>query len=226
MQTQKMRSYQSSKVVRLSEEEKNLFRKHGVPVSYMKRRIIYASAEPADKVYLIDQGWVSIYRLTRDGQRITVALRCCGDLFGLTAVLYGSEHFDYAETLTSATIIQVPADQLQKIAQDYPPLYLRLGSLLAQRAVEAEDVICDLTTYQVSQRLALLLLRMAQRYGNATADGVMLDLRLTHEDLADMIGTSRPTVTSVLKTFREEKSIHLNGQGIQIHPERLATWVS
>lgn len=223
---QKPLSYHSSKPVKLTEEEKNLFRKHGVPVSYMKRRIIYASAEPAEKVYLIEQGWVSIYRLTRDGQRITVALRCCGDLFGLTGVLYGGEHFNYAETLTHATIIQVSADQLREIAGEYPALYPQLGALLAQRAVEAEDVICDLTTYQVSQRLALLLLRMAQRYGNATADGVMLDLRLTHEDLADMIGTSRPTVTSVLKTFREEKSIHLDGHGIQIHPERLATWVS
>jgi CRP/FNR family transcriptional regulator len=103
-----------------------------------------------------------------------------------------------------------------------PELLLAVMKVLAERLRVAEEEIADLVFQDVRGRLASLLLRLAEAYGRKTGGMLRLTLRLTHQDIASMIGATRETVTSALSRFRDAGLIATDQRHIMIRdPEGL-----
>ena len=209
------------------EHEKDLIRKYGTVVHYAKGQIIFSVGDTADRIYLIEDGYVKIYRITPDGRRVTVgSMRSPGQLMGLAETLYHGERTCYAGAINDSTLVVVRKSSFEELLERQPSISIKVATTLGVRMREAEAIIQEMVCWQVPGRLAMLLLKMSERAGEETDTGTRITLRLTHEEIACMIGTSRQTVTSLLNTFRQENSIHIEGREIYVlNPQKLKTWI-
>lgn len=212
--------------ITLEQKEIVLLDKAGPTIAYPKGQLIFTAGEMADRVYYLKNGVVKVYHLTEGGQKQTVALRYPGDIVGLAEALYGGERLCCAETISDTNVVLISKDEFTRLIQGQPEFALRLAEILGTRLREAQIMISDLTSYQVPGRVSLLLLKLAERCGvTDNGPGTLLDLPLTHEELAHMVGTSRSNMTSILNTFRKHGAIKIKGREIRIlDPECLKDW--
>lgn len=211
----------------VSDVEKMLIRQAGSTVHYPRNHIIFAAGDLADRIFLIESGYVKIYRLSTDGRRVTVgSIRSPGELMGLAETLLGTERTCFAGAITDVSMVIVRKNKFEELLAVQPVLAIKVAKLLGARMREAEAIIHEMVCWQAPGRLALMLLKMGERCGQESASGIKIGLQLTHEELANMVGTSRQTVTSLLNTFKQERSITYEGREIKIlDPDKLAKWI-
>lgn len=209
------------------EQIKEQLKGHGTAISYPRGQLIFSSGESADRVYFIQEGLVKIYYLAGDGRKITVALRHPGEFFGLAEALCGADRICFAEAVEDVNLLLFKRDDFLKLLTSKPTLAVKVGQILGMRLREAQSIICEIVSWPVAGRLALLLLKMAERTGTTEKkELVEINLRLTHEEIACMIGTSRPTVTTIINTFKQEGAIVVEGREIRaVRPEKLRRWI-
>lgn len=211
----------------LLEYEQEIIKQIGQPVFHKRGSIIFSLGDAADRVFMIERGLVKIYRLTTDGRHITVgSIRHPGELMGLAEALHGGERSCYAGAINNVELIVVRRNDFQEMLLCKPHLAIKIARMLAIRMREAESSIHELVSLSVPGRLASMLIKMGQRFGEPIDGGTRINLNLTHEELASMIGSSRQTVTSMMAIFREENSISIKGKEISIiDPQKLANWI-
>lgn len=211
----------------INEVDKLLLRQAGSTVHYPKNHIIFSAGDLADRVFLLESGWVKIYRLSVDGRRVTVgSIRNPGEMMGLAETLWGGERTCFAGAISNVTMVVIRKNKFEELLAAHSALALKVARLLGQRMREAEAIIHEMVCWQAPGRLALMLLKIGERCGVETGGSIKLNLQLTHEEIANMVGTSRQTVTSLLNTFKQEKSIAYDGRGITIvNPDKLAKWI-
>jgi len=212
----------------LDDLERSLIRQSGTTVHYPKGHMIFAAGDPADRVYMIERGWVKIYRLSVDGRRVTVgSIRSPGEMMGIAEALWDGERTCFAGTIDDVTMVILRADKFEELMGTHAFLAIKIARLLGARMREAEGIIHEMVSWQTPGRLALTLLKMGERCGEATRGGIRIGLELTHEELANMVGASRQTVTSFLNTFKNEKCISYEGRNINIiNPDKLSRWIT
>ncbi|MFA7467485.1 MAG: Crp/Fnr family transcriptional regulator [Desulfotomaculaceae bacterium] len=211
----------------LNDMEKVLIRQAGSTVHYPKGHIIFAAGDIADRVYLIESGWVKIYRLSTDGRRVTVgSIRSPGEMMALAETLLGVERTCFAGAINDVSLVVMTKNRFEELLAQHPFLAIKVAKLLGARMREAEAIIQEMVCWQAPGRLALMLMKMGEKMGEPTKNGTKINLHLTHEEIASMVGTSRQTVTSLLNAFKQEKSISYEGRVIRIeNPDKLAKWM-
>ena len=211
----------------LEESEKNIIREYGTVVHYPKGQIVFSAGDTADRIYLIEEGFVKIFRITTDGRRVTVgSMRSPGELMGLAETLYNGERTCFGSAINDSTLVVVRRRRFEELLKKHPSLAIKVATTLGVRMREAEAIIQEMVCWQVPGRLALLLLKMSERAGLETETGTKITLRLTHEEIACMIGTSRQTVTSLLNIFKQENSIAIEEREIYVlNTEKLKKWI-
>lgn len=211
----------------LDDMEKMLIRQTGSTVHYPKGHVIFAAGDISDRVYLIESGWVKIYRLSADGRRVTVgSIRSPGEMMALAETLLGVERTCFAGAISDVTMVVMTKTKFEELMAQHPFLAIKVAKLLGARMREAEAIIQEMVCWQAPGRLALMLMKMGEKMGEHTKNGIKINLHLTHEEIASMVGTSRQTVTSLLNTFKQERSITYEGRVIRIvNPDKLAKWL-
>jgi CRP/FNR family transcriptional regulator, cyclic AMP receptor protein len=172
-------------------------------VSFRKGELIYSPYDRGEAMYLVADGRVRLYRSAPDGRQLTMAMMDDGMAFGQLATLDTPTHDAYAEAMTDCVLRVVRVADLERAVAEHPQMAVNLLRNLAQRLHEAEDQIESLAFRGVPARLAAKLLDLMERYGRVTRDGIRIDERFTHMQLAEMIGTSRETLTKVINELRE-----------------------
>ncbi|KLU63659.1 MULTISPECIES: Crp/Fnr family transcriptional regulator [Desulfosporosinus] len=209
------------------EHEKKLIREYGTLNHYQKGQIIFSAGDTADRIYLIEKGFVKIYRITPDGRKVTVgSMRSPGQLMGLAETLYHGERTCFAGAISDSTLVVLRKSRFEELLEKQPSIAIKVATTLGIRMREAEAIIQEMVCWQVPGRLAMLLLKMSERAGIETEAGTKIALRLTHEEIACMIGTTRQTVTSLLNTFKQENSISIEGREMYIlDADKLIKWI-
>lgn len=220
-------SAEHSDTLIVDEREHEILCKVGIQVRYPKGQIIFSAEEYADRVYLVEKGYVKIYRLNPDGREVTVgSIRNPGEMMGLAEALYHGTRTCFAGAITDVTLIVLTKAQFLDVLTTEHRLALKVASLLGARMRAAEAMVFDLMCWQAPGRLALMLLKIGERCGDKTDEGIKLKLKLTHNEIASMIGSTRQTVTSLMNTFRDENCITVEDREIVItDPKKLAEWV-
>src|SRR5215470_15189201 len=170
---------------------------------YSRGEVILSPGPQSDVVLLVKAGRVKISTYSPDGKEQILALLVRGDLFGelVHAELPAPAH---AEALDRAVVCSIGRVMFEDIIRHVPDVALHVIEVLARRLRAAEQEIEDLALRDVPARLASLLLRLAEEYGEPQNQGIRLSLRLTHQDLAHMVGSTRETVTTLISQFRDE----------------------
>jgi len=171
--------------------------------SFRKGELIYSPFDRGDALFLVESGRVRLFRSASDGRQVTLAMLDAGASFGQLSVLDTPLLDAYAEAMTDCVLRVLRVADLERAVADHPRMALNLMRSLADRLREAEDQIEALAFRPVPSRLAGKLLDLMDRYGRVTPNGIRIDERFTHMQLAEMIGTSRETLTKVLNELRD-----------------------
>ncbi|BCJ85082.1 Crp/Fnr family transcriptional regulator [Effusibacillus dendaii] len=186
----------------VEQQELDQLGKGSQPTVVQKRNYIFTPDEPSNAVYLLKKGRVRISRLSDTGKQFTLVILEAGSIFGESAVFGDEPRKYYAEALDDAYICAINKHEFEKIVSSNPTVSLRLARIVEQRLEEAQEQLENLVFYDVQTRLARLLLKLADLHGEIVPGGVQIGIRLTHEDMASLIGSTRETTSKILNEFK------------------------
>ncbi len=178
---------------------------------------LFLPQQPASHIYIVREGVVGLFKIGENGDQNIVAVLPAGALFGLTALanLLGGgtpEHLYHARALTPATVCKIRREAVRQAIQAHPGATAQLLSLAVERIRDLQRLTAYPTRQQVDKRLLALLLMLQEKLGDPSPQGVRIRARLSHEDLAQMISTTRPTITRLLLRFVREGLLSTDGR--------------
>ncbi len=184
--------------------------------NFARKSPVYLPADEADAVLLLARGKVKICHLTPDGKQAILAFIEPGELFGELALLQPDEREEYAEAVDPSLVILIPRQEIERLMGRHPGLSLGITKLIGLRRQRIERRLKYLLFRSNRDRLVHLLLELAEQYGEAEAAGLGLRVRLSHQDLANIIGSTRETVTVLLGELQQEGLVSLGRKKIVI----------
>ena len=184
--------------------------------AYPQGAILFVEGQSARGVYIVCSGRVKLTTTSRDGKTLILRITQAGEILGLHATVSGKPYELTAETLMPCQLDFVKRDDFLRFLQDHGDACLNAAQHLSQNCQSAYEMIRSLgLSHSVSEKLARLLLEWATD-GETTSDGIRIKISLTHEEIAQLIGTSRETVTRVLGEFRDKQFAQLRGSTLLI----------
>lgn len=181
-----------------------------------RREVIYLPGDPGGSLFFVNGGRVKISKVTRDGKALTLAYCGPSEIFGETCLVDGGPREEMAEAMENAMITELERGDFEKLLQAHSHLGLQMTRLLARRRRDIENKLETLVFRDVTSKLAELLLNLADEYGVDDARGTLIALKITHQELANLIGSTRETVSLTLSQFKKKKLICTEGRKVII----------
>lgn len=192
-----------------------------------KKQPIYLPGDPANTVYLLKKGRVKIASSSSSGKEVTFEILEAGEIFGLLETLDDSPRETLAEALDDALICAIRREDFDRYLREHPDMTVKLTKLIGLRLRKIQNRVEDLVFRDVPARLAHLLLELSKTDGSSDGPGIRLQAKLTHQEMANLIGCSRETVSTILGQFRDQRLIRIDGRSIIImNPNGLSRLVS
>lgn len=190
-----------------------------------KKEIIYTPEDKNEVMFILKKGRVRIFKLSADGKMMTLAILKDGDIFGAMSLIKGGASKAYAETLDDSYICAIRQEDFHNLIKEMPQIALGLVEKINQRLKETEDRIEDLVFRDVPGRIASVLLKLAEQFGKGSPQGLKISFKITHQELADMVGTTRETATVILNELKEDKVLKIEDKYITVIDEKaLKEW--
>jgi len=206
----------------MSHEEMERLAALSTMCEFKKGTIIYLLDEPSEHVYLLKEGTIKISRLGGDGQEIILDIIAPGEIFGEMALLGEDSRSTMAQAAENSLICSIGKGDFFSFFSAHNDLAFKVLKLVGLKRVEIETRLEELAYCSVSERIASLLTRMAKRHGTKEGKGIKIRPRLTHRDIAFLVGASRETVTEQLNQMKAQGLIDTSFMSITVRdPEAL-----
>lgn len=181
-------------------------------------KTIFFPGDPAERVYLLKRGAVRLSRVYETGEEITVALLRENSLFGVLSLLTGqnSDRFYHAIAFTRVDLISAPATSVRQAIEKDARVGLLLLQGLSSRILQTETMIETLTHRDMSSRLVSFLLVLCRDFGMPGTRGITIDLKLSHQAIAEAIGSTRVTITRLLGDLRNDGLVEIDRKRITV----------
>ena len=200
----------------LSDDELRSLESRSLARKFEKNSAIYLPMDAAESVFLMAKGRAKICHLTPEGKQSILAFIEPGELFGELSILDEGKREEYAEAVEATTVVKIPGDVMRELMDHHAGVSLGVTKLIGLRRRRIERRLKNLLFLSNRERLTHLLLELMEQYGNQTKEGIELRIRLSHQDLANVIGSTRETVTVVLGELQGEGLIQVGRRKIII----------
>jgi CRP/FNR family transcriptional regulator len=208
----------------LTEDESRKVERRIEEKRYPKGATIFRRYDPSDFLYALREGLVKLVARTEKGTEAILYILRPAEIFG--ELLLSEERRPFtAVALTDVLAAALSRGKLVALLSSIPMLRLNFIRILSKRLAYVEKGVSDFSHTWSYHRLAKVLLQLGEEFGEETAGGVMIRLTLTHADLANMIGTTRETVTNQLNRFRRMGLIDARGRHLVVFRGRLSKFV-
>jgi CRP/FNR family cyclic AMP-dependent transcriptional regulator len=188
--------------------------------AYPQGAVLFVEGQAPRGVYVVCAGRVKLTTTSRDGKTLILRISGPGEVLGLHATVSGKPYELTAEALQPCQLDFIKRDDFLRFLQNHADACLKAAQHLSHNVQSAYEMIRSLgLSHSVSERMARLLLEWSGD-GETTKDGVRIKVALTHEEIAQLIGTSRETVTRVLGEFRHKKLAELHGSTLLIRDKQ------
>ena len=179
-------------------------------------KFVFLAGTVADAVNILAEGRIKVIRETEAGQEVILRMIQPGELFG-GAGGWGEERYPAsAVALGSAVVLRLPASSFATLVAGYPEFSTAVIHELAARLRLSERRIEELQTQRVERRIAHTLLRLAEKTGVKTTEGIRIDLPLSRQDLADLAGTTLSTASRTLSSWHHQGLIRAGRERVTI----------
>lgn len=175
-----------------------------------KGRVFYTPDETGEVLFLLKKGRVQLYRISPEGKKLVIATLGPGSIFGEMSMIGQGMYNTFAEAIEDCTLCIMGRGDLERVLLSKPQVGLRIVETLGHRLREAEARLEDIAFKNIPARLASLLLRLREEYGDVIEG-------YTHQDLAEMIGTYRETTTQTLNDFKRDGLLGIGRKRIELY---------
>jgi len=195
-------------------------------IKIAKHADVYAGGEHDEMVYFIESGQVKLIMLSSEGRECLLAIHASGDVFGELCLSGIAGRLETATAMEDTLLKKVPcAKFLERLATD--SLLEGFVKYLAVRVADQQEVIANLVTVDSEQRLGKTLLHLARQLGEKGQRSTRIELRISHEELSNMIGTTRPRVSVFMQRFRNLGLIeHTEEHYLIVKENKLTTYLA
>ncbi|MDY0201173.1 MAG: Crp/Fnr family transcriptional regulator [Bacteroidales bacterium] len=198
----------------LTSEESKYLESEKICSNYKKGSILYKESSRIMGVYCINKGVLKIYKTGSDGKEQIVAFAHSGDITGYRSILSNEPACTTAEVIQDADICQIPSQVIINLVKTNGEFALHLLKLTCRELNQANSFIKDIAQKTVRERLAETLLMLEETFGQ-TDDG-FLNIILTREEIANIVGTATESVIRLLSEFKNDKIISMHGKQIAL----------
>lgn len=193
------------------------------------RHSVYVRSESTEYVYLLHSGLVRVCHLTGEGKRSILALVQPGELFGELNLFepVDQPERERVETAEPSEVLLIPRRELRQLMFESTEVAIALSRFMGLRRYRVEQRLRNLLFLSHRERLVHLLLDLAEQFGRHSADGLQLSVNLSHQDLADFVGSTRETVTTILGQLKSDGLVNVGRRRIVLRePDVLADSVN
>ena len=170
-------------------------------IKIAKHDNVYTVGEAIEMVYFIESGKVKLVMVSSEGKECMLAIHGAGDIFGELCLSGLKGRLETASAMEDTVLKQVPCGRfLERLSKD--TLLEGFIKYLTVRVADQQEVIANLVTVDSEQRLGQTLLQIARKLGKKDPRSIRIDLRISHEELASMVGTTRPRISVFMQRFR------------------------
>jgi len=156
-----------------------------------------------ERVFILEEGLVRLYRISSDGDELTLGYVHPGEVFGELAAFVDQPRESFAAAVENSTALEISRETCLRIARASPSAGTAITAQIGGRLKQIEARAEDLAFRTVQQRVAHILLQLSGEFGQPVSRSVRITLRLTHAQLAALVGASRPTVSLALGQLEE-----------------------
>ncbi len=187
----------------LNDEELKEIQSYLSKENFKKKQEIFSEGDPSDWFYILINGKVKITKMSVDGREIIIELISPPDFFGGFAVLKGFPYPANAVAMEDSNVIKISRHNLLKIIDRFPNVMYDMAANLGDRIREFHDTLKNIALERVESRIAALLLKLADKTGEKMDKTILINMRLTKQDIAEMVGTTVETTIRVMSKFKK-----------------------
>jgi CRP/FNR family transcriptional regulator len=188
----------------LTDEELKELQAYLVTTAYKKKEYIFSEGDSPEWFYIVSAGKVKVTKLSHEGKEIILEVISPHDIFGGVAVLRNFPYPANAVAMEDAEVIKMSRKNLMRLVDRFPNLMYFIALQLGDRMKSSHDSLKNIALERVEARIAALLLKLSNKVGVETKDGLLIDMRLTKQDVADMVGTTVETSIRTFSKFKKE----------------------
>ncbi len=184
---------------------------------FNKNEIILFQFDPGDSLYIISKGKVKVVLFSKDGKEVLLSNLGPGEFFGEMSLLDGLPRSASVVALEDSEVLILNRKDFLELIRSHPEIALRILTVMSRRLRSADQKIGSLILMDVYGRVARVLMEIAEKEGKRINNDIIIETKLRQQDIANMIGASRETVSRVLRDFVQQGFITMDGKKIIIH---------
>lgn len=181
------------------------------PRRYARGDVVFQQGDPGDAFYVIESGEVKVVLPSEDGREAILTILGPGHFFGELSLLDGEPRSADVVAKEDCSLLALHREDFRNFLTQHPHAAAALLAVLSRRLRATDDLVHDAAFLDVAARLARLLLKLGETHGREEKQGLVLGIRLTQEDLASMVGSTRETVNKWLKSWQRQGLLEHRG---------------
>lgn len=178
--------------------------------------ILYLQGSSDKSVYFLDRGIVKLNKVSPEGRVITIDILKSGTLFGELGAIEDGERDETAVVLEDGQICIMSKKNFDSLLKNAPEFSVALNKISASRRWKIENRLLDLLYSKVEERIAKIFLNLLEDFGETDKNTFLLKLKLTHQDVSELIASTRETTTANLNSLKKQGIIDYEGKYIRI----------
>ncbi|WP_018131620.1 Crp/Fnr family transcriptional regulator [Effusibacillus pohliae] len=190
----------------LSEEELGKIGRLLIRRTLAERMVVFMQGEPLEHIYFIASGKVKIYRTDEQGREQIVNVLDAGDMFPHIGFFRQTVYPAHSAMLEKGVLLVLPMARFRLLLESNPQLCLKMMAVMEGKIIELQDRLEEMVLHDTFGRIVTLLIRLARLHGVPDGPWIRVDVPLTNQELANMIGTSRETVSRTLSQLKKAQA--------------------
>lgn len=196
-------------LISIDEKSLNKFKPFSTLLSFKKNEYVFQAGSVKINFYVLLTGRIKLYRVSPLGKEVTQWFCFPGEAFGLSELHETNQQSIYAQCCESSEILSIPLSKFNHFIKQSPEIALKIIEQLSIRLKIAGDTLLNFTSDDVKTRLVKLIMRLNMRFGIEYKKGILINVAITHKEIADMIGACRQSVTTALGELKETGDISI-----------------
>ncbi|KAF0143256.1 MAG: CRP/FNR family transcriptional regulator anaerobic regulatory protein [Nitrospirae bacterium] len=174
-----------------------------MPAKFRKKEAIFSEGDPSDWLYIVTKGKVKITKLSQSGRELILEIISPMDFFGGVAVMRGFPYPANAIAMEDSEVLKISKSNLMRILDRFPTLMYCMAMNIGDRIKGSHEALKNIAIEKVEARIASLLIKLSEKTGIKTDGAITIDMKLTKQDIAEMVGTTVETSIRTMSKFKK-----------------------
>jgi CRP-like cAMP-binding protein len=182
----------------LNTQEQKEIARYLISETFRKKETVFSEGDPSEWFYIVTKGKIKITKLSQDGKELILEVISPTEFFGGIAVVRGFPYPANAVAMEDTELLKLSRKDLLSLMDRFPSLMYCMAMNIGDRIKGSHETLKSIALEKVEARIAALLLKLADKAGEKVSEGVLLQMKLTKQDIAEMVGT---TVETAIRTM-------------------------